>query len=207
MVLTAGLHGIILAIGLILPIGMQNGFILFQGAVHKRWVNLLPTLITAGMADTLLISLGAMGVSAAAFHITWFRYLIGVVGILFLLYMGVASWRDQGAEAAGLTDTAWPPRRQITFSLSVSLLNPHALIDTLAVIGGSASVYTTFRERFAFAAAAASVSWIWFFLLSLIGHWLGRMAFQNSLKLFNRVSAVIMWLSAGYLGYLIINFP
>lgn len=49
-------------------------FNLFQGAVHKRWVNLLPTFITAGLADTLLISLGVLGVSAAAFQITWFRY-------------------------------------------------------------------------------------------------------------------------------------
>lgn len=185
---------------------MQNGFILFQGVVHKRWVNLLPTFITAGLADTLLISLGVLGVSAAAFQITWFRYTIGALGIIFLLYMGLTSWRDHGAATSGLTETAWPPRRQITFTLSVSLFNPHALIDTLAVIGGSASVYSTLAERLAFVAACASVSWLWFFILSIMGHWAGRMAFKNSVRVINRVSAVIMWLSAVYLGYLIYTF-
>ena len=34
-----------------------------------------------------------------------------------------------------------PAKKQILFALSVSLLNPHAIMDTVGVIGTSASVY------------------------------------------------------------------
>ena len=206
MTWAAALHGFILAIGLIIPIGMQNGFILFQGALHKKWIHTLPTIITAGLSDTFLIGLGVMGVSAAAFHITWLRYSIGLIGIVFLLYIGWASWKNPGTEAENRSATTWPARRQIGFTLSVSLLNPHALIDTLAVIGGSATVYTTLSERLAFWAACVTVSWSWFFFLSLVGHWAGRLAFENILQIINRISAIIMWASAIYLGYLIFTF-
>lgn len=33
-------------------------------------------------------------------------------------------------------------KKQIGFALSVSLLNPHAIMDTVGVIGTSASVYS-----------------------------------------------------------------
>lgn len=202
----AALHGFILAIGLILPIGMQNGFILFQGALHKKWIHTLPTIITAGLSDTLLIGLGVMGVSTAAFHIVWLRYTLGLIGIAFLLFIGWASWNDPGKEAIKQSTTTWTTRRQIGFTLSASLLNPHALIDTLAVIGGSATVYSSSSERLAFWAACVTVSWSWFFFLSLVGHWVGKLAFKNIFKIINRVSAIIMWGSAIYLGYLVFAF-
>lgn len=202
----AALHGFFLAIGLILPIGMQNGFLLFQGALHTKWRNTLPTIITAGLSDTTLIGLGVMGVSTAALKIVWLRYLIGLIGILFLLYMGWSTWHDPGSETEDRSSTAWPPRRQIGFTLSVSLLNPHALIDTLAVIGGSATVYITLTERIAFWAACAMVSWVWFFTLTLVGHWAGRLAFNNTQQIINRISAILMWGSALFLGSLIYSF-
>ncbi|WP_035453704.1 hypothetical protein [Alicyclobacillus herbarius] len=47
--LVAFIHGFALSLGLILPIGMQNGFILTQGALHRRWSKLLPSVVTALM--------------------------------------------------------------------------------------------------------------------------------------------------------------
>mgnify|MGYP001218790420 FL=1 len=49
------LHGIILAFGLILPLGVQNIFVFNQGATHKKFTNALPVIITAGICDTILI--------------------------------------------------------------------------------------------------------------------------------------------------------
>ncbi|QSO53356.1 LysE family transporter [Alicyclobacillus curvatus] len=206
--LLAFLHGFLLSIGLILPIGMQNGFILTQGALHRRWSNSLPAVLTASVCDTFLIALAVLGVSTVALHITWLRYAFGAIGILFLLYMGTSSWlENQGTEHGATTATAWTARRQIGFTSSVSLLNPHALIDTLAVIGGSAVAYTAWSERLAFGAASALVSWLWFFALSIAGHVLGKMAFRKSaVQVLNKVSAVMMWLSALYLMYIIYSF-
>ncbi|CAB3390327.1 MULTISPECIES: LysE family transporter [Kyrpidia] len=206
--LVAFLHGLILSLGLILPIGMQNGFILTQGALHRRWSRSLPAVITAGICDTLLIVLAVVGVSTAALHVPWLRGLFGGVGIAFMLYMGISTWRDKGGdrEADGST-VAWPPRRQVGFTVSVSLLNPHALIDTLVVVGGAALAYSLWPQRLAFGLASVMVSWLWFFALSMVGHAMGRVVLRgSSLLMIQRISAVMMWASAVYLGYILYTF-
>ena len=196
--LVAFIHGFLLSLGLILPIGMQNGFIFTQGALHSRWSRSLPAVLTAAVCDTLLIALAVIGVSAVAMHITWLRYLFGAIGIVFLLYMGWSTWREKTETAnPQAVSTAWTARRQIGFTSSVSLLNPHALIDILAVIGGSAVMYTAWSEKIAFGVASVLVSWMWFLGLSIAGHMVGRAALRkSSLLIFNRISAVMMWGSA-----------
>lgn len=204
----AFIHGFLLSLGLILPIGMQNGFILTQGALHSRWSRSLPAVLTASICDTFLIALAVIGVSTVALRITWLRYTFGAIGIVFLLYMGWSTWRaETGGQNDEAASTAWTAKRQIGFTTSVSLLNPHALIDTLAVIGGSAVAYTAWSDRIAFGAASAAVSWLWFLGLSIAGHMVGKVALRrSSLQVLNRVSAVMMWASAIYLAYIIYSF-
>lgn len=203
----AALHGFILAVALILPIGMQNGFILTQGALQTRWFGALPAVITAAACDTLLIGLAVLGLSAAAFHIIVLRIGLGIIGILFLLYMTRLTWRDAKAVRQDDRGQPWRASRQIRFACSVSLLNPHALIDTLAVIGGSAIVYPTWSEKISFGVACAVVSWIWFVFLAIVGHFLGRRASKRfSTGVIHRVSAIMMLASAIYLGYVMVMF-
>jgi arginine exporter protein ArgO len=51
--------------------------------------------------------------------------------------------------------------RQVQFTLLVSSLNPHAILDTVGVIGTSSLAYSG-AERSAFAAARVAVSWVYF---------------------------------------------
>ncbi|MFX4301268.1 LysE/ArgO family amino acid transporter [Alicyclobacillus tolerans] len=205
--LIAAVHGFILALGLILPIGMQNGFILTQGVVNRRWTGALPAVITASVCDTVLVSLAVLGLSAVALHIFWLRYILGMIGIGFLLYMGWKTWQDKGSMDQDETSTAWPPKRQVTFAASVSLFNPHALIDTLVILGGSALAYTSWADKIAFASACSVVSWIWFFFLAIGGHIAGKAALRStSFNKIHQVAAVMMWLSAIYLAYIIYTF-
>ncbi|WP_206885657.1 LysE/ArgO family amino acid transporter [Alicyclobacillus mali (ex Roth et al. 2021)] len=199
-------HGLILAIALILPIGMQNGFLLSQGALHRRWLAALPAVVTAALCDTFLVALAVFGVSGAVFHIVWLRVALGIVGVAFLLYMGFQTWRENPDDHA-VTSEVWSPRRQMGFAMSVSLLNPHALMDTLAVIGGSAAVYGTWGERASFAVACALVSWVWFFFLMTLGHVAGRAAAGVGLRrVINRISALMMGASAGLLIHILLTF-
>ncbi|TDY46240.1 L-lysine exporter family protein LysE/ArgO [Alicyclobacillus sacchari] len=205
--LAAALHGLLLSIALIMPIGMQNGFLLSQGAMHKRWLGAAPAVVAAALCDTLLIALAVLGVSAAAFHIIWLRLAFGIVGICFLLYMGWATWREEPRDTDQGDQGVWNIKRQVTFAASVSLLNPHALLDTLAVIGGSATVYTAWSTKLAFGAACAAVSWIWFFVLMTIGHMASRAAAgMGTKRIINRLSALMMCASAVYLGYILSTF-
>ena len=59
----AFIHGIILAIGLILPLGVQNLFVFTQGVIQPTVLRTLPVVVTASICDTLLIVLAVQGVS------------------------------------------------------------------------------------------------------------------------------------------------
>lgn len=121
----AFLYGVILAFGLIVPLGVQNVFIFNQGALQKHFLHALPSIVTATICDSILILLAVLGVSVAVLALPWLKNIIFIVGFFFLIYMGWSTWRSK---PANLKDgKPLSAKRQIAFATSVSLLNPHAL--------------------------------------------------------------------------------
>lgn len=153
-------------------------------------------MVTAACCDSLLILLAAAGVSAAVGAVEWLRQLLLGGGILFLLWAGWMTWR--AAPLVGEA-TAEPvsTRRQVAFTMACSLGNPHAIVDTIGVIGTSALAYQGAR-LVAFTAACMAVSWGWFLFLAMAGRLLSRMDLAR--RLLNPVSAAVMWVSAAYLA-------
>lgn len=90
----AFLHGIILAFGLILPLGVQNVFVFSQGATQPNLLRALPASVTAALCDTMLIVLAVFGLSLIVLQFEWLRIALMTVGIVFLLYMGYTIWRS-----------------------------------------------------------------------------------------------------------------
>lgn len=194
-------HGMILAFGLILPLGVQNVFVFNQGATHKKFTNALPAIITAGVCDTILIYLAVAGVSIIVFSFEWLKILLFLVGFFFLAYMGWVMWRNTPEVNTKQEENRFSPRRQVTFAASVSLLNPHAIMDTIGVIGTSSLVYTGY-EKWMFTVACIAVSWIWFFSLAILGGKVGQIDKNGQfLKYLNQVSVIIIWVMAIYMGY------
>ena len=197
--LSAFLHGYLLSFGLILPLGPQNVFVFSQGATQPKLRRALPVVLTASLADTALILVAILGVSAVVLTIPWVKTVLGVIGVGFLLTIGWITWRSEVHEDdAGVLAHQWPARRQIVFALSVSLLNPHAILDTIWVIGTSSLAYTA-GAKVAFTTACILNSWVWFLMLAIAGRLLG--AVGSVRPWLNRASAVIMWLSAVFLVY------
>lgn len=192
-------HGFIFAFGLILPLGAQNIFIFNQGALQPRFLKNLPVIIVAGFCDTLLILLAVLGVSVVVLTITWFKYIMIVTGVIFLGYMGWVTWHSRIIEDTDDEHSSWTVKRQILFTFSVSLLNPHAIIDTIGVIGTTSVTYAG-SAKVAFTLACILVSWLWFFILAISGRLVGKADSKGSLRRWlNRFSAVIMWGTAIYL--------
>ncbi|WP_405081260.1 LysE/ArgO family amino acid transporter [Paenibacillus chitinolyticus] len=205
MMLTAAaaLHGLILAMGLILPLGVQNVFIFNQGALHKKYTRALPAVLTASFCDTLLIGLAVFGVSVLVLKIWWIKTALMTAGVIFLAYMGWTTWksasRKDADEPATGDEARYPARKQIAFAASVSLLNPHAILDTVGVIGTSSLQYTG-TNKWVFALACILVSWFWFFGLAALGWLTGRISGSARFTaVLGKVSAIVMWLSAGYI--------
>ena len=91
----AFIYSIIMAIGLIMPLGVQNIFIFNQGATQRHFLHALPTVLTAFVCDTILISTSVLGVSVAVLHAHWLKFIIFFVGFFFLLYMGFVTWNTK----------------------------------------------------------------------------------------------------------------
>ncbi|MDI7742719.1 LysE family transporter [Lysinibacillus fusiformis] len=191
------LHGMLLAFGLILPLGVQNVFIFTQGVTQPNIVKALPATITAAICDTFLIVLAILGLSLIVLQFEWLRIVLLVGGILFLLYMGKVIWSSPAANVEG--EEALPMKKQILFALSVSFLNPHALLDIIGVIGTSSMKYSG-QELLLFTGASIMVSWTWFFGLAILGAALTKTRISSQIFiLFNKCSAIFIWGTAIYL--------
>ena len=88
------LHGIILAFGLIVPLGVQNVFVFNQGALQPTFMRALPVVVTAGICDTILIVAAVSGVSLLVLTFAWLENIIFSIGIVFLLYIGFVLWKS-----------------------------------------------------------------------------------------------------------------
>lgn len=193
------LHGIALAFGLILPLGAQNVFVFNQGAFQSKFRGALPVIITASLCDTLLIVLAVLGVSVIVLTVPVLQMLFYSIGLLFLIYMGWSIWNSDPVSLSE-KEAPMPPKKQIIFAMSVSLLNPHAILDTIGVIGTSSLSYNGI-EKVAFTASCIVVSWFWFFGLAVAGRAVGNRDTEGKiLKVINKVSAVIIWGVALYIA-------
>jgi L-lysine exporter family protein LysE/ArgO len=197
--LAALFHGIILALGLILPLGAQNVFIFNQGASQLKFRGVIPVIITASLCDTLLILLAVLGVSVIVLTVPILQTVLFSIGLLFLLYMGWAIWNSNPANLSQ-KEAAMPPKKQVMFAMSVSLLNPHAILDTIGVIGTSSLSYDG-SEKVVFTIACIIISWLWFLGLAVVGRIIGNFDTKGTfLKLINKVSAIIIWTVAIYIA-------
>ncbi|RUL56992.1 MULTISPECIES: LysE/ArgO family amino acid transporter [Lysinibacillus] len=190
-------HGVLLAFGLILPLGVQNVFVFSQGASQPTFLKALPATITASLCDTLLISLSIFGLSLIVLQFESLRIGLIACGVLFLIYMGFSIWKSKPTTVDQTKSLS--TSKQILFALSVSLLNPHAILDTVGVIGTSALKYEG-TEQVLFTITCIAVSWCWFFGLTFAGVILKK--FDESGKvliIFQKCSAIFIWCTAVYL--------
>lgn len=157
-------------------------------------ISTLPVIITAGLCDSVLILLAVLGVSLILISLPMLQLVIFLVGFIFLLYIARSLWREQPADLK-----SQPPmsaKKQISFTLSVSLLNPHAIMDTIGVIGTSSTLYQGL-DKWWFTFATISVSWFWFILLAIIGKVIGHLDKTGKyIILLNKISSLIILIVA-----------
>lgn len=193
------LHGIILAFGLIVPLGVQNVFVFNQGALQPTFSRALPVVITAGICDTILIVSAVSGVSLLVLTFAWLETTIFGVGLLFLLYIGWSLWRSDAASMQ-VNGERFSMKKQVLFAASVSLVNPHAILDTIGVIGSS-SLHYSGDVRVAFTLTTILVSWLWFLGLAVAGRYFGKLDSSGKLMiLLNKISALVVWGVALYMA-------
>lgn len=192
------LHGMILAFGLILPLGVQNVFVFNQGASQPNILRVIPVVLTASICDTILILIAVQGVSLMLLTFSWLTTTLYVIGFFFLIYMGWIIWKSESTKET-IEVKKMTIKKQIIFAASVSLLNPHAILDTIGIIGTNSIQYVG-SEKWAFTLTTVTVSWLWFISLALAGRMLGKVDSSGTLiSSLNKISGVIIWGVALYM--------
>jgi L-lysine exporter family protein LysE/ArgO len=200
----AFIYGIILALGLIIPLGIQNIFVFNQGATQKHFLHAMPCVLTASLCDTLLIILAVLGVSLVILTIPWLKTTIFVFSACFLIYIGLITWKSRSI-ALQVGGKPFSAKKQILFTMSVSLLNPHALLDTISIIGTSSLNFTGYA-KWSYTIACILVSFVWFFALSITGFFFHKLDKTGRFQLIiNKISALIIWMVAVYIVFQIVK--
>lgn len=194
------LRGLTLGLSLIVAIGPQNAFVLRQGLTRRH---ALLAAVVCSLADTALIAFGALGVGALLSQSPALVVVGTLAGAAFLGWYGWRSFRS--ARNPGTLQTegqaAQTPAAVLATAAAFSLLNPHALLDTVVLIGG-ASAGLSGRGRTAFLLGTVLASWTWFFALALLaGRLAPLMRSPSAWQVLDVLIGVMMWaIAAGLVG-------
>jgi L-lysine exporter family protein LysE/ArgO len=201
--MTAAAAGFVLGLALIVPLGQQNVFVVSQG-VAVGMPRALFAVVGAAGCDTMLILLGAGGASALLHRLPGLRAALLAAGVVILLYLGIRGLRSSATPAAMEAAAASGPRQVLARTAAVSLLNPHAIIDTVAVLG-TAIAGQPADSRMSFGAGVVTASWIWFLFLASAAALLRKALTPSRRVWFDRFSGVVLLGFAGYLAYELIH--
>lgn len=155
---------------LIIAIGVQNAFVLRQGL--KRDATFIAATICF-FCDVLLVTLGTAGLGALFAASRTLSLLIAFGGAGFLAFYGVRALHA-AKTAAGLDlKSAEKASRTgvIVTAFAVSLLNPHAILDTVVLVGGLAARQEGVARAIC-AFGAVTASGLWFYGIGYGARWL-----------------------------------
>ncbi|CDZ76081.1 Arginine exporter protein ArgO [Legionella massiliensis] len=162
-------NGLLLGLSLITALGPQNVFLIRQGALKKHAV--LSALVCF-VCDIILVGASVAGLhQILSLHPT-LQIWITVLGVAFLLYYGSCALKKSLSKQtqATIREQENTSRLQIVMlALGFSLLNPHAIIDSLVIIGSGSSQFPENPQAFLF--GVLSASFLWFTSLTFTTHY------------------------------------
>lgn len=157
--LLAALAGLALGLGLIVAIGAQNAFVLRQGL---RVEHVGPVVAVCAVSDLALIAAGLLGAGAAIARLPWLLPVVRLAGAAFLVTYGILAAR-RALRPGALTPSAGGggagPAATLGTCLALTWLNPHVYLDTVLLVGTTASSFGPHRWDFAAGAGLASLLW------------------------------------------------
>ena len=176
--------GLLFGLATAFPVGVQSFVVMNQG-LRFGYPRVLTGIITASLCDTLLIVAGAAGASALLAG-AGERVPVILVGVAFLATFGVLAFRAPPEEEAGEVKSVGRPLPMIAQTVGVSLFNPHAVLETVGVLGAAIAAQNA-ENRMEFACGVIAASWVWFVMVGF-----GASALQKRLTATAR-----LWMQRG----------
>lgn len=190
--------GLILMATLIMPIGLQNAFVLNQG-IRKQHHLFVASF--CAFSDLLFMCVGVWGGATLFSLYPWLLNTITVVGAVFMLFYGYQCLQRAWQGAAAIeTDNKQRSFKMIVLACSAfTFLNPHVYIDTIVILGGFAANLTPEQRPF-FVAGGITASVVWFYGLALLGaKFAGVLSRPRAQQVIDALIGIMMWGLALYL--------
>jgi L-lysine exporter family protein LysE/ArgO len=162
-----------------------QSFVVMNQGLRFGYPRVLTGIITASLCDTLLIVAGAAGASALLADADE-RVPVLLIGITFLAIFGVLTFRGPPEEETGEVKSVGHPLAMVAQTVGVSLFNPHAVLETVGILGGAIAAQTA-ENRIGFACGVVAASWVWFLMVGF-----GASALQKQLTVPAR-----LWMQRG----------
>ncbi|MBC7010178.1 amino acid transporter [Pseudoalteromonas sp. BZK2] len=157
------LTGAVVSGGLIVAIGSQNAFLLKCG-LKKQYALSVATICFLG--DIFLISTGVLGLGALLNEAPFWKSVLTLGGVLFLLWYGYQSaksaWRGSSHLELDNSNVAQSWLKVSLMAIAITFLNPHVYLDTVVILGGVTAQMESV-EKLWFVAGALIASGVWFY--------------------------------------------
>lgn len=184
-------NGLLLGLSLIIALGPQNVFLIKQGARNNH---ALLSAVICFLCDLVLIGASITGLHELLLLRPVLQVWMMLFGCAFLLFYALKALKNAFAEPEAITEHTIQPQNktQITLlALGFSLLNPHAIIDSLVIIGGGSSEYP--EQELIFLMGAVTSSLIWFSSLTFTARYFSDVLAKNTVwKGIELVSGLLM---------------
>lgn len=179
--------GLFLGASMIIPLGVQNSYVLSQG-IKKNHHFLTATICM--VCDVVLIALGIFGGGELISSSNIMKLVMGWGGIIFLTtYSSISfikAWKNQYGDPESVS--ALSSRKAVVgTTLAVTLLNPHVYLDTVMILGSVGGTFAE-QEKLFFALGTILASILWFYSLAggaaKLAPWLAKPKAQRLIDIF-----------------------
>ncbi|STY27933.1 transporter, LysE family [Legionella wadsworthii] len=154
------LDGLLLGLSLIIALGPQNVFLIKQGAQKNHAVL---SAVICFVCDLILICSSIAGLHELLLVRPVLQVWMLLLGTGFLLFYSAKALSNALSKPAESKENITQPRNRtqiILLALGFSILNPHAIIDSLVIIGGGSSGYP--HQEHIFLMGVLTSSFVWF---------------------------------------------
>jgi L-lysine exporter family protein LysE/ArgO len=197
MLFLTALKGFALMFSVIVAIGPQNAFLLRQSIRREHaW-------LTAGIflfGDITMVLLGGFGIGHLLERWPLAKFLLTLVGAVYVFWFGVSVFRQLLKPKTLSADAAIASKNVAHKALAVTFLNPHAIFDTVILVG-TISLQFPGSGKNLFMAGAITASACWFLGVAWIGQRLAPFLSRPEVwRVIDGIIVVIMLLMATMLG-------
>lgn len=171
-------NGLILGLSLIIALGPQNIFLIRQG-VQRNHALLSATICF--ICDMILIAASVTGLHELFIMHPTLQLWMLLAGGCFLLFYAQKTLQSVFKTTINTDEEQLEPKKRfqiILLAMGFSLLNPHAIIDSLVIIGGGSSQYPD--QRLFFLMGVITSSLLWFSSLTFTARFFSEVLARNA---------------------------